>query len=113
MAQMMSPLDYETRCEFWLQDKWKGLFKVKWIFLKDIPNNHLRHIRLENNENKPVTNSRDTQEIFFEPGKEMLRIFASYKSKTSILDDFSFYDKRQEQILGIKAAPNGVKDDDS
>jgi len=102
MAQMVSSLDYETKCEYWLQDKWNGLFQVKWIFIKDIPNTHLRHIKLKNNENKPVTNSRDTQEILFEPGKEMLKIFANFKSKTSILDDFSFYDKRQEKIIQKK-----------
>ena len=38
-----------------------GKFNVKWIYVKDVPNSQLRHIRLENNENKPVTNSRDTQ----------------------------------------------------
>jgi hypothetical protein len=37
---------------------------VKWHVIKDIPNGVLRHITLENNENKPVTNSRDTQEVF-------------------------------------------------
>jgi hypothetical protein len=99
MAQMMSPLDYETKCELWLQDKWKGLFQVKWIFIKDIPNSQLRHIKLANNENKPVTNSRDTQEILFEPGKEVLKIFATFKPKTCLLDDFSFYDKRQEELI--------------
>jgi YTH domain-containing family protein len=38
---------------------------VKWHIIKDVPNNLLRHITLENNENKPVTNSRDTQEVNF------------------------------------------------
>ena len=38
-----------------------GKFQVRWIYVKDVPNSQLRHIRLENNENKPVTNSRDTQ----------------------------------------------------
>lgn len=51
-----------------------------------------------NNENKPVTNSRDTQEVLLEPGKEILRIFTTFQSKTSILDDFTFYDKRQEMM---------------
>ena len=37
---------------------------MKWIYVKDVPNSQLRHIRLENNENKPVTNSRDTQVKF-------------------------------------------------
>ena len=33
-----------------------------------------------------------------EPGRELLRIFTQFKSKTSILDDFGFYDKRQELL---------------
>jgi hypothetical protein len=109
MAQMLSSLDYEKKCDLWAQDKWNGQFSVKWIFIKDIPNNHLRHIKLENNENKPVTNSRDTQEILLEPGKEMLRIFASFKAKSSILDDFTFYDKRQE-LMKEKKTQNGVEE---
>jgi len=97
MAQMMSGIDYEKKCDLWAQaDKWNGQFQLKWTLIKDVPNSAMRHIKLENNDNKPVTNSRDTQEILFEPGKEMLKLFANYKSKTSIMDDFSFYDKRQE-----------------
>jgi len=96
MAQMISAIDYTKKSDLWAQDKWNGQFFVKWIFIKDIPNNQFRHIRLENNDNKPVTNSRDTQEVMLEQGKEILRIFLHYNSKTSILDDFGFYDKRQE-----------------
>jgi hypothetical protein len=39
---------------------------VKWHLVKDVPNSTFRHIILENNENKPVTNSRDTQEVNFD-----------------------------------------------
>lgn len=47
MAQMLTPVDYNTSSNVWAQDgKWKGTFKVRWIFIKDIPNNQLRHIRL-------------------------------------------------------------------
>jgi hypothetical protein len=97
VAQMMSPLDFNTKSDCWHQDKWNGRFSVKWIFIKDIPNSHLRHIRLSNNDNKPVTNSRDTQEILLEPGKELLKIFRDYKTKTSILDDFDHYNKEEEE----------------
>jgi len=96
MAQMLTAIDYEKKSDLWAQDKWNGQFNLKWIFIKDIPNSQLRHMRLENNDNKPVTNSRDTQEVLLEPGKELLRIFSSFKAKSSILDDFVFYDKRQE-----------------
>jgi len=96
MAQMMGHVDYDRSSSVWLQDKWKGQFVVKWIYVKDVPNSQLRHIRLENNENKPVTNSRDTQEILGDKGKQVLKIINQYKHSTSIFDDFGHYEKRQE-----------------
>ena len=68
MAQMESPLDYTKKFGCWAQDKWAGTFMIKWTFIKDIPNAQFRHILLSNNEGKPVTNSRDTQEVLLEPG---------------------------------------------
>ena len=97
MAQMVSSVDYQKSSGVWAQDKWKGQFEVKWIYVKDVPNSQLRHIRLENNENKPVTNSRDTQEVPPEKGKQVLKILHSYQHKTSIFDDFTHYEKRQEE----------------
>ncbi|XP_072917914.1 YTH domain-containing family protein 1-like isoform X1 [Hemitrygon akajei] len=97
VAEMKSAVDYGTCAGVWSQDKWKGKFDVKWIFVKDVPNNQLRHIRLENNDNKPVTNSRDTQEVPLEKAKQVLKIIATYKHTTSIFDDFSHYEKRQEE----------------
>lgn len=63
VAEMIGQVDYSKNMDFWQQDKWNGFFPVKWHIIKDIPNPHLRHIILENNEDKPVTNSRDTQEV--------------------------------------------------
>ncbi|KAM8977418.1 YTH domain-containing family protein 2 [Pelodytes ibericus] len=97
VAEMRSAVDYNTCAGVWSQDKWKGRFDVRWLFVKDVPNGQLRHIRLENNENKPVTNSRDTQEVPLDKARQVLRIIASYKHTTSIFDDFSHYEKRQEE----------------
>ena len=47
----------------WSDPKWKGKFDVSWVYVKNVPNHQLKHIRLENNEFKPVTSSRDTQEV--------------------------------------------------
>jgi hypothetical protein len=55
MAEMLTAVDYNTSSKVWAQDKWKGIFKVRWVFVKDIPNNALRHIKLTNTpENKPM-----------------------------------------------------------
>jgi hypothetical protein len=45
-------------------------------------------------ERKPVTNSRDTQELLPEAGQEMLRIFHTHPARTSLLQDFAFYEVR-------------------
>ncbi|XP_016129658.1 YTH domain-containing family protein 3-like isoform X1 [Sinocyclocheilus grahami] len=97
VAEMKSTVDYNAYAGVWSQDKWKGKFEVKWIFVKDVPNNQLRHIRLENNDNKPVTNSRDTQEVPLEKAKQVLKIIATFKHTTSIFDDFAHYEMRQEE----------------
>lgn len=106
MAQMITAVDYNSTSSVWAQDKWKGKFKVKWIYVKDVPNNILRHIILENNENKPVTNSRDTQEVPTAKGIEVLQILHSYKHSTSIFDDFYHYEKRQEEEVSSKKPTN-------
>ena len=97
VAQMMSEVELSTDTGIWTQDKWKGRFDIRWIYVKDVPNNQLRHIRLENNENKPVTNSRDTQEVPVDKGKTVIKIIHSYQHTTSIFDDFEHYEKRQEE----------------
>ncbi|XP_033163628.1 YTH domain-containing family protein [Drosophila mauritiana] len=105
MAQMMTPVDYNSTSSVWSQDKWRGKFKVKWIYVKDVPNGMLRHIRLENNENKSVTYSRDTQEVPNDKGIEVLQILHSYNHSTSIFDDFFHYEKKQEEEVSSKRPP--------
>ncbi|KAL1720093.1 YT521-B-like domain-containing protein [Schizophyllum commune] len=100
MAEMLTPVDYTRSSTVWASDKWKGVFKVRWIFVRDIPNVSLRHIKLNNTqERKPVTNSRDTQELLSDAGLEMLRIFATHPARTSLLQDFAFYELQSMQKI--------------
>ncbi|XP_022643060.1 YTH domain-containing family protein 2 isoform X2 [Vigna radiata var. radiata] len=103
VAEMVGTVDFNKNMDFWQQDKWSGSFPVKWHFIKDVPNPNFRHIILVNNENKPVTNSRDTQEIVYLKGLEMLKIFKNHTLKTSLLDDFIYYESRQKIMLDEKA----------
>ncbi|KAJ8574027.1 hypothetical protein K7X08_010538 [Anisodus acutangulus] len=103
VAEMIGPVDFNKNVEYWQQDKWIGCFPVKWHIVKDVPNSLLKHITLENNENKPVTNSRDTQEVKLEQGLQVLKIFKDHISKQCILDDFEFYEDRQKRIQEKKA----------
>ncbi|ONL93777.1 evolutionarily conserved C-terminal region 2 [Zea mays] len=106
---MTGAVDFEKTLGYWQQDKWNGSFSVKWHIVKDVPNNILKHIILENNENKPVTNSRDTQEIHLEQGLQMLKIFKEHVSKTSILDDFAFYESRQKLMQDKRSKQQQVQ----
>ena len=112
MAEMMSALDYEHQTDVWqMSNKWQGKFEVKWIYVKDVPNQQFRNIRLENNDNKPVTNSRDTQEIPFEKGKLMLRTMHMYRDKTSIFDDFQYYESKQAEEVTKKPTDDDYNND--
>ncbi|XP_037922800.1 YTH domain-containing family protein isoform X1 [Hermetia illucens] len=113
MAHMMTPVDYNSVSSVWSQAKWKGTFKVRWIYVKDVPNLQLRHIRLENNENKPVTNSRDTQEVPNAKGIQVLKVLHSFKHVTSIFDDFFHYEKRQEEEDSKKYEPPAMRTSNS
>lgn len=100
LAEMASAVDFNTDSNVWAQEgKWKGTFQVKHIFVKDVPNRELRHIKLPNNpENKSVTQSRDTQELDRESGLEILRIMHSYPARTSILQNLSSENGQQAPI---------------
>ncbi|XP_076883882.1 uncharacterized protein LOC143532837 [Bidens hawaiensis] len=104
VAEMVGPVVFEKNMDFWQLDKWSGFFPVKWHLIKDIPNSQLRHIILENNDNRPVTYTRDTQEVGLEQGLEMLDIFKSYPSKTSLIDDLSFYESREKLLKARRIA---------
>ncbi|XP_057780294.1 YTH domain-containing protein ECT1-like isoform X2 [Salvia miltiorrhiza] len=105
VAEMIGQVDFSKNMDFWQLDKWNGFFPLKWHIIKDVPNTQLRHIILENNENKAVTYSRDTQEIELKPGLEILSIFKNYSAKTCVLDDFNFYENREK---ALKAKRGGV-----
>ncbi|XP_020113836.1 uncharacterized protein LOC109727994 [Ananas comosus] len=96
VAEMLGRVDFQRDMDFWQQDKWSGSFSVKWHIIKDVPNTNFRQITLENNENKPVTHSRDTQEVMYIPGTTMLKIFKSSLLRESILDDFPKYEELEK-----------------
>lgn len=97
VARMMSEVDENMIFEYWaMDDVWKGLFQIEWVIIKDVPNKYLKDIKLSNNGFKPVTNSRDTQEIPRNEGQSFLTIFEEFPNQTSILQHFQYYDERQE-----------------
>lgn len=105
VARMTSEVNFTDKCNHWVQDeKWMGKFKLEWLFIKDIPNREFKHILVPTNENKPVTNMRDAQEVPHEQGTTVLRTFKAYKADTSVLDEFEHYDNDEARRKKAKAA---------
>jgi hypothetical protein len=97
IAKVASEVNESEIFEYWaMDDVWKGLFRVEWLVIKDIPNKFFKDIKLSNNAFKPVTNSRDTQEIPRVEGERMISIFEEFKNQTNLLQHFQYYDERQD-----------------
>lgn len=102
VAEMIGPVDFNNTMDFWERNRWCGSFPVKWHFIKDVPHCQLRRIILQNNENKPVTSSRDTQEVNFEQGLLVLNIMKNFSTAASILDNFPDYLGLQKGVPHMK-----------
>ena len=104
VAKMTSEVNFSDKCGHWVQDgKWLGKFKLEWLFIKDIPNREFKHILVPTNENKPITNMRDAQEVPFEQGMIALKIFKDYSYDSYLLDEFEYYDNCEIKHKETKA----------
>lgn len=88
VTEMVSDVSKDIDTSIWNNSsKYGSAFKIKWICVRDIENRMMRHLIVPDNQNKPVTNSRDTQLLPKEVGISMLNIFQSKHFKTtSFLD---------------------------
>jgi len=89
IAEMTSRVDFNKESGIWSNNRFRGQFRVRWSHVKDVPNSALRHIYLANNDFKPVTFSRDTQEVPPREGKRLLYIVHKYCHVSSMLDPVS------------------------
>ena len=105
VARMKTPCDNEKSFEYWTQDeKWPGLFEVEWLFIKDVPFREFKNIiiTMKDGETKPISNSRDCQEVPLNFAKTMIEIFENYQNTNTILEHFEYYDNRQDNYEKMK-----------
>ena len=96
IAEMVSRVDFNRESGVWSNNRFRGQFRVRWTHVKDVPNSALRHIYLANNDFKPVTFSRDTQEVPPREGKRMLYIIHKYSHVSSMLEPLTEKDGRSD-----------------
>jgi hypothetical protein len=108
VAEMTSAVDFGVQAPYWQQLKWSGKFALRWHCVMDVPNAALRHIMLASAASppgpdaqpqppKPVTNSRDAQEVPYDAGMDVLRVFMAREGGTTLLDDMLFYSQREAE----------------
>lgn len=107
VAEMVGPVDFGATSEFW---DWKDKFPVKWHMIKDVPFSQIGHITLENNENRSIICSRDSQQVEKEEGEEMLNIFKNYNSTTSLLDEIALL-RRVDALVRRPPSPSPTQQD--
>lgn len=84
VAKMTSAVDFSSKSDIWVESsRWKGIFSVNWLVDREVSNNQFRNLRVPQNENKPVTNSRDTQEIPYDVAIAMLHEFCGAPQRSS------------------------------
>jgi len=93
---MMSEIDFSTKLTIWTKNIWVGKFNVKWHSIKDVPDNAFAYLRAE--DNRHVTRSRDCTEVSFKVAIEMMKVIESYVEKSSILDVFEEFDKKEATV---------------
>ena len=97
LAQMSSEVELKKTFSYWWEEvKWSGVFKVNWIYVKDLLYDEVEDIRLRNG-NK-VVSSKDGTELDFETGMEMLKRFKNSIYVSDIFEYFEFMDNREEKI---------------
>ncbi|QLG72075.1 hypothetical protein HG535_0C04290 [Zygotorulaspora mrakii] len=77
VAEMGSDLQDNLDTSIWTEhnDKYGKAFRVKWVIVRNIHNRLLKQHLIPSNDMKPVTHSRDTQEIPEMVGVSMLHTF--------------------------------------
>ncbi|KAL4495563.1 hypothetical protein ABPG72_020304 [Tetrahymena utriculariae] len=97
VAKLKSSFQEETFSYWWQPHKFKGHFKIEWVFVKDVKQKAFEG--LKNIVNDDISRSKDCTELNFEAtGKKMLQIFKDTNSSTSIFKDFVYFDQ-QEQVI--------------
>lgn len=87
------------------------MFKVKWVFVRDIPKAALKKVQLKYvvgsfffptevlivlsriQDGKPISSSKDAQELTPDVGQAMLRIFYTHPAESSLLQQRTSQDK--------------------
>lgn len=97
LAQMCSEVELKKTFSYWWEEvKWSGVFKINWIYVKDVLYEEVEDVLLPSG-NK-IISCKDGAELDFKTGYRMLEKFKYSVYVSDIFECFNFMDNREEKI---------------
>ena len=107
LARMASEVELKKTFSYWWEEvKWSGVFKINWIYVKDVLYEEVSDILLPNG-NK-IISCKDGSELDFTTGLKMLEKFKYSIYVSDIFEFFNFMDNREEKIRMKRDSMNQI-----
>lgn len=96
VAEMKSEVNFKQIFNYWWEDvKWSGVFKLKWVFIKDVHHEDVRNI---SDGGTSIVQMKDGSRVSFESGMKLLRYFQESEFISNIFEAFDLMDEREEKL---------------
>ena len=93
---MVSEVEFDKIFNYWWEDlKWSGVFKINWVFVKDVHHIDVHGIKVGDT---PMHQLKDGSRVDFEAGKKMLEMFRTSEIDSDIFEAFEYMDQREEKL---------------
>jgi hypothetical protein len=93
---MISEVEFDKIFNYWWEDlKWSGVFKINWVFVKDLHHVDVQDIKVSGT---PMNQLKDGSRVDFDAGKKMLELFKASDIDSDIFEAFEFMDEREEKL---------------
>jgi len=99
VAVLDTPLNSEESFPLWWnKHKWKGMFNVRWIYVKNVD---LTPLNMREGPKK-IYELHDGTELCEENGMSLVRIFKSYDTTNNIFSLFPILDMREDKLMDYR-----------
>ena len=96
VAEMKSEVNFRQIFNYWWEEvKWSGVFKLRWVYIKDI---HHEDVRQISDGQTSVVQMKDGTKLPFEVGLKLLIFFHESEFISNIFEAFEMMDDREEKL---------------
>jgi hypothetical protein len=100
VARVSSNYNIDDTFTYWLEgDKYKGSFKIKWLFVKDVP---FGKVEDSNPDGFNLKSLKDGSELPLDVGKSILQAFMKQEARPNIFDIFEYMDRREDVVRHMR-----------